>query len=57
MLDAPRGILLKHYITLDKQSSELESYMYVKRDSVSNATVFHEKVFRQKMANEWADID
>ena len=32
------------YITLDKQSSELESYTYAKRDLVSSAAIFNKDI-------------
>ena len=51
MLKAPRGILLRYYIILDKKSSELESYMYAERDSVSSEGIFN-GTFSEKMANE-----
>ena len=41
MLTTPRGILQRYYVTLDKQCSELESYMYAKRDLVSCAAIFN----------------
>jgi len=51
MLDAPRGILLKFHLILDKKRSELESYMYIESDSFSSTAIFNGK-FSDKMANE-----